>query len=122
MGELGEFFGGRQHAFSLYMELLAALAPRCPEMGVRVGRTQISLTCPKVFGAVSMARVRRGLTGEYIVVTFGLHDRVEDARIDVATEPHPHRWTHHVVVTEPGDIDEQLLGWLVAAYDFARRK
>ena len=48
--------------------------------------------------------------------------RLSSPRIAVATEPYPNRWTHHVVISEAGQIDEELLGWLREAYDFAMAK
>ncbi|MFR3664996.1 DUF5655 domain-containing protein [Flintibacter sp.] len=32
------------------------------------------------------------------------------------------RWTHHVLVTEADQIDEELMGWLREAWDFAESK
>ena len=43
-------------------------------------------------------------------------------RIAVATEPYPNRWTHHVVVARPEDVDGELLGWLEAAWTFSEHK
>ena len=39
-----------------------------------------------------------------------------------ASEPYPGRWTHHVLVTEADQIDEELMGWLREAWDFAESK
>ena len=57
-----------------------------------------------------------------ILVTFGLSHRVEDPRIAVAVEPYPNRWTHHVVVDKPEQIDGKLLSWLREAWDFSESK
>lgn len=46
----------------------------------------------------------------YIVVTFGLGYKVESPRIDVAVEPYPNRWTHHVLISSPEELDEELMG------------
>ena len=35
----------------------------------------------------------------YITVTFGPSYKKESLRIDVATEPYPNRWTHHVLAS-----------------------
>ena len=48
--------------------------------------------------------------------------RVEDPRIAVAVEPYPNRWTHHVLISESGQIDAQLMAWLEEARTFARSK
>ena len=56
------------------------------------------------------------------MVTFGLGSRVEDPRIAVAVEPYPRRWTHHVLLSQPEEVDGQLLDWLREAYVFSQCK
>ena len=77
-----------------------------------------------MFACVSFARVRkkRDCPDCYIVVTFGLKHRVESPRIDIATEPYPNRWTYHVLISEPDEIDDKLMGWIREAADFSDRK
>lgn len=58
----------------------------------------------------------------YIVITFGLGYRVESPRIDVATEPYPNRWTHHVLVASEEELDEELMGWVKEAAAFSAGK
>ncbi|MGM9676290.1 MAG: DUF5655 domain-containing protein [Butyricicoccus sp.] len=57
-----------------------------------------------------------------MVVTFGLNHSVDAARIAVKTEPYPNRWTHHVLVSSPEGIDEELMNWVREAYVFAGQK
>ena len=40
-------------------------------------------------------------------MSFGLAYHKESPRIAVAVEPYPQRWTHHVIVTAPEDIDDE---------------
>ena len=47
---------------------------------------------------------------------------MDSPRIDVATEPYPNRWTHHVMVGSVDEIDEELMGWIEDAADFAANK
>ena len=56
------------------------------------------------------------------MVSFGLADRLESPRIAVAVEPYPRRWTHHVLVERPDQLDEELLGWLEQAWRFSLEK
>lgn len=56
------------------------------------------------------------------MVTFGLEHRVDSSRIAVATEPYPNRWTHHLLLTDPAQIDTELLDWLQEAYWFSEQK
>ena len=44
-----------------------------------------------------------------MTVTFGLDHPKESHRIDAAAEPDPHRWTHHVMVGSPDEIDDELM-------------
>jgi len=39
-----------------------------------------------------------------------------------AVEPYPNRWTYHVIIARPEEIDEQVMTWLREAYDFALNK
>ena len=56
------------------------------------------------------------------MVTFGLEHQVNSSRIAVAIEPYPNRWTHHLLLTEPSQIDIELLDWLQKAYWFSEQK
>ena len=56
------------------------------------------------------------------MVTFGLEHQVDSSRIAVAIEPYPNRWTHHLLLTEPSQIDTELLDWLQEAYWFSEQK
>ena len=47
---------------------------------------------------------------------------MEDPRIAVAVEPYPRRWTHHVLLSRPEEVDGQLLDWLREAYVFSQCK
>lgn len=118
------FFGSKTAALGLYEIFAEKLYERFPDIGRKVQKTQITFTCPKVFACISMAKVRKAKERpkEYVVVTFGLGAQVQSDRIDVATEPYPGRWTHHVLVAQPEEIDDELLDWVQAAYDFARVK
>ena len=57
-----------------------------------------------------------------ILVSFGLSHRQESDRIQCALEPYPGRWTHHMLVGSPQEIDAELLDWLSEAFWFANTK
>ena len=56
------------------------------------------------------------------MVTIGLSYPLNSPRVAVAVEPYPNRWTHHILIAEEGQIDDELLGWLREAYTFAESK
>lgn len=63
-----------------------------------------------------------GCPDPFLTITFWLPYRKESARIDVATEAYPNRWTHHVMIGTEEEIDDELLSWIMEASDFAERK
>ena len=56
---------------------------------------------------------------KFIIVSFGLSHRLDSPRIHMAVEPYPNRWTHHVIVASVEEINDELMGWLAEAHDFA---
>ena len=94
-----------------------------PDASVKVQKSQISFYCPKLFAAASIpVRRKKDWPRECLLVTFGLERQVTSPRIAVAVEPYPNRWTHHVVVSQPEEIDGELLDWLSQAYQFCQIK
>lgn len=67
-------------------------------------------------------RKKKELPPAYIVVTFGLERRETSPRVAAAAEPYPNRWTHHVLIERPEELDEELMGWVKEAYDFSAAK
>ena len=57
-------------------------------------------------------RRKKGWPEHCLLISFGLGRQVADPRIAVAAEPYPGRWTHHVVLSRPEELDETLLAWL----------
>ena len=122
--QIVQFFDRHPDALPLYEKFEKCVEDFVPEVRIKVQKTQISFFNSHLFACVSFARVRkkRDCPDCYIVVTFGLKHRVESPRIDIATEPYPNRWTHHVLISEPDEIDDELMGWIREAADFSDRK
>lgn len=117
------YFDGRPAELSLYQRLFAAMESAFPDTSVKVQKSQISFYCPKLFAAASIpVRRKKGWPRECLLVTFGLERQLSSPRIAVAVEPYPNRWTHHVVVSRPEEIDQELLTWLTQAFQFAQAK
>ena len=118
------FFDGKPGALPLYEAFVSNLLERMPEARIEVKKTQISFFSRRMFAAVSFTPVRKAKDrpDPYLTITFGLPYRKESARIDVAVEPYPNRWTHHVLIGTVDQIDDELLSWLEEAAVFARSK
>lgn len=123
-GETILFFQEHEEVLPLYERLETALLERIPDMHIRASKTQISFSVRRGFGAVSFNPVRRAdqRPPVWMTVTFGLSYHKDSPRIDVATEPYPNRWTHHIMVSSEEEIDEELLGWLEEAAAFSATK
>lgn len=116
------FFDGAPEEFSLGCALLEGILAACPGSAAVVQKTQITLKGRHVFAALSLPRRSRDRKDHKLTLTLGLARRLDSPRVDIATEPYPGRWTHHLLVSTPEDLDGQLLAWLQEAYAFAQSK
>ena len=118
------FFDQHMDILPLYQAFEELLFDSFPVVNKRVQKTQIIFSNRHVFACVSFARVKRKaeLPMRFIVITLGLPAPLDSERVAVKTEPYPGRWTHHIVVNKPEELDEELLSWVREAYDFAAVK
>ena len=127
-GDILQFFdlNGHPEALPLYaaVERAALALDAFGPVRTKVSKTQIGFYNRRLFACVSFARVKRArdLPDPWLTVTFGLDHRVENPRIAVATEPYPRRWTHHLVIGSPDEVDDEFIGWLREAAGFAAGK
>ena len=118
------FFEKDPAALPLYEAFERAVCELVPDAGIKVQKTQITYTNPKVFAAVSFLPARRkaGRPEHFITVTLGLNRRLGSPRVDAASEPYPARWTHHLMISSIEEIDGELLGWVAEAAAFSASK
>ena len=112
--EMDFFFAGKPMEAALYRRLLERMFSELPSFEIKVQKTQITFINPRVFACVSL-KWKNTLT-----VTFGLPSKAESPRIFAASEPYPNRWTHHVKIKTPEEIDEELMEWLKSAHAFSQ--
>lgn len=118
------FFHEHVNALSLYVKLETQILTQIPNVKIKVSKTQISFSNKRGFAFVSFAPVRKAKDRPktYITVTFGLSHQKFSPRIAVAAEPYPNRWTHHVMVSSPDEIDDELMSWIRQAAEFSATK
>lgn len=123
-GDFLPFFADHMEAIPLYEALEARILDRIADVTVKGSKTQLSFYNRHLFACVSFAHVRKkkDCPPVYIVVTIGLNRRLDSPRIDVATEPCKGRWTHHLLISHMSELDEELMGWIQEAADFAAAK
>lgn len=118
------FFSGHERALATYRALEEVLYRTFPLVNKRVQKTQITFFQRHVFACVSFARVKRKAEQPEgsLVLTLGLPAPLDSERVAVKTEPYPGRWTHHIILRRPEELDGELLSWIRAAYAFAEAK
>lgn len=111
-------------ALPIYERLEGAILSRIPDVKTKIAKTQITFANKRGFAFVSFnpCRKAKDRPAVWMTVTFGLGYRKESSRIDAATEAYPNRWTHHVMVGTPDEIDEELLDWIQEAAAFSASK
>ncbi len=104
------FFDGHEDALDLYRTFEERLYHSFPIVNKRVQKTQITFINRHVFACISFARVKRKaeLPEGYMVLTLGLRAPLDSERIVVKTAPYPNRWTHHIVLSRPEELDDEL--------------
>jgi len=115
------FFNSRPQALPLYAALSEKLLTVFPDVTVEVKKTQITFRARYGFAFVSLGRMR-GSTPSSLILAIGLRRRLDSPRVAAASEPYPSRWTHHLVLHDASELDEELMGWLREAHDFALTK
>ena len=68
-----------------------------------------------------LVRRKAEMPAHFLTLTLGLPEPVDSPRIAVKCEPYPGRWTHHIVLSSPDEIDAELLAWIERAHQFAQR-
>lgn len=118
------FFDAHMDVLPLYAQLEEQILTQIPDVKIKVAKTQITFANKRGFAFVSFNPCRKAKERPevWMTVTFGLGYQKESPRIDVATEPYPGRWTHHVMVSSREEIDEELLGWIQEAACFSASK
>ena len=118
------FFNDHMDALPLYERLEGLILEQIPDVKIKISKTQISFSNERGFTFVSFNPCRRAKErpNVWMTVTFGLSYRKDSPRIDVATEPYPNRWTHHVMVGSEEEIDGELMSWIREAAEFSANK
>ena len=122
--EIAAFFQQHQEALPLYERLQQAISSQIHPVQIRVQKTQISFYHRHLFACVSFARIRRkkDCPPVFLVLTQGLQRRLDLPRVEVATGPYPYRWTHHFLISDESEIDEELMNWIREAAVLAELK
>ena len=118
------FFDKHPGALPQYQTCESRILAEVEHVTVKVQKTQITFANRRQFACVSFLPARRAKDRpeDYITVTLGLNRRLDSPRVDKVSEPYPGRWTHHLLIASPEEIDGELMGWAREAAAFAESK
>ena len=118
------FFDQHMDSLPLYEAFESSVKKEITDIRIKVQKTQISFYNRHLFACISFTKVRKkkDCPDSYIVITFGLNHKLESPRIEAVSEPYPNRWTHHVLVSDINEIDDELMGWIKEAAVFSGKK
>lgn len=118
------FFNQHMEALPLYEALEELVLKEIGNVRITVRKSQISFYNKHLFACVSFMGVRKkkDCPAAWIVVTLGLNRRLDSSGIEAVSEPYPNRWTHHLLLSDVKELDEELLSWLKEAAAFADGK
>lgn len=114
-----EYFSGQPLAKTLY-EVVRREIEALGEAEMRVSKSQIAFRRRRAFAWVW--RPGQYLTGRAVaplVLTVALPGRDASPRWKEIVEPVPGKFIHHLELTDPADIDDEVRGWLRQAWDAA---
>lgn len=102
-----------------YEAICAQIQSAFPEAAVRIARTQTAFVRGVQFAWLSAPRRKRD--DGCVILSFALPEPISSERIFACAQPYPGRFMHHMLQA-PGALDEECLGWLARAWDFAERR
>jgi hypothetical protein len=110
-----EFFAGHPASRRIF-ETLYATIQTFGDARLRVSRSQIAFVRRRSFACVWIPG--RYLRGHHapLVLTLSFPHRDSSARWKEIVEAAPGRFTHHLELHTPDDIDEQVRAWLRASW------
>ncbi|MBQ2961216.1 MAG: hypothetical protein IJE09_08355 [Oscillospiraceae bacterium] len=118
------FFNRHMDVLPMYEKLENLILSRIPDVKIKVAKTQITFANKYGFAFVSFNPCRKAAERpkSWMTVSFGLGYQNNSPRVDAVSEAYPGRWTHHVMLGSPDEINEELLGFITEAALFSAAK
>lgn len=113
-----EFFAGHEQAAAIFAAVRAAVEAIGPAE-IRVSRSQIAFRRRTNFAFVWQPAMYLRRAAVPLVLTVGLRRRDSSPRWKEIVEPVPYRYTHHVELHSPAEVDAEVCAWLREAWELA---
>ncbi|MFS0699610.1 DUF5655 domain-containing protein [Cellulomonas sp. 179-A 4D5 NHS] len=115
--DVEDFFAGDPVGLETFRRVDAALAAQHDDVVVRVSRSQVAFRRRRGFAALWVPGRYLRRAAAPVVLSVATRERIDSDRFKEVAHPGP--WMHHLEVTDPAQVDDEVLGWLHAAADEA---
>lgn len=115
---LDEYFAGQEDSRRLFDVLQTAIEDIGPAE-LRVSKSQVSFRRRVAFAWAWMPSQYLRRQAAPLVLTLSFRQRDPSPRWKSIVEPHPGRFTHHLELCAPEDIDLEVCAWLGKAWEAA---
>ena len=112
---LDEYFDGNAESrrlFDCLREMVESLGP----VEIVVQQSQVAFRRNKAFAYAWVPGKYLHGRGAPLVLTIGFRRQDKSTRWKEIVEPAPGRFTHHLEIHSPDDLDDQVSGWLQEAW------
>ena len=114
------FFQSRKpEAVPAVRAFLTGALERWPEAEIVTQKSQVGVRCPRPFCALWVPGTHvRGRATPGAAISLFLPRPLQTERLIMAVEPYPGRFTNHLVLSTPEEVDEALWAWAAEAKRF----
>lgn len=112
-----EFFAGNQVGLDTCARVGTALRRTYPDVSVRVSRSQVAFRRGRGFAYLWVPGQYLRRPAAPVVLSIASRERISSPRFKEVVHPGP--WMHHLEVTDAGQVDDEVRGWLLAAAEEA---
>jgi hypothetical protein len=112
------FFSGQEAARAIFNAVRRAVAEIGP-YELRVSKSQVAFRLSRTFAIAWMPAQYLRRKAAPLVLTVSLSYRHPSLRWKEIVQPAPGRFTHHLELYDPAEVDEEVLGWLKEAWETA---
>jgi hypothetical protein len=115
---LTAFFRGRNEARAIF-EAVREAAAAIGRFDVRCTKSQVAFRRRVGFAYVWLPDMYLDRADVPLVLTIGLRRRDGSPRWKQIVEPAPGRFTHHLELRSPDEVDDEVVAWLREAWEIA---
>jgi hypothetical protein len=118
--DLDDFFAGRPESRRIFDAIMVAVGA-FGQVSLRVSRSQVALVLDKTFAVVWIPEMYLQRPAAPLVLTVSFPESREWERWKEIYQVGAHRFTHHLELWAPEEVDSEVLDWLKEARETATR-